>query len=370
MEEKSKKTFIIIVIALVILALAAFVGAVIRQSGTFSLSAVEDFLSGIRHTQRAEEFFFDADSKTVCADVNGSFLACSAAKVQLLSPEGTKLYEENLLLDSPAVTASDRYALVYDLGGTYAALFSGKTLLWSKTMENVIISATVDNSGHAVICTQETGYKGSVNVFDKNGKALYKWSSGSGYVLTAAMTGTADLAVLTLGKEGSVITALNLNEEAEKGSAVIAEDMVVELAVMYNGELLAVSDQAVYSVEPEKEKAELRYTFDGGHLAGLGVCGEYLTLYLRDYSVGNVGRLVVLGSGGKEEATLSNDQEVRAMACGGGSVYVLRPEGLQVLSRKLEQNQVYENAAGAGNVIVLADGSAAVIFSHSAQVFS
>ena len=30
MEEKSKKTFIIIVIALVILALAAFVGAVIR----------------------------------------------------------------------------------------------------------------------------------------------------------------------------------------------------------------------------------------------------------------------------------------------------------------------------------------------------
>ena len=58
-----------------------------------------------------------------------------------------------------------------------------------------------------------------------------------------------------------------------------------------------------------------------------------------------------------------------SISCCGDNAAILYSTGLSVYSPLIKQKEYFEEAGGAGEVIMRQDGSTVAIFSHSARVF-
>ena len=367
-ESVLKKTGIIILIVIVAAALVIAGLAMAKSGGKLSVESVKALFTSEKQVERTDEFFFDSDSKAVFADLDGSFLTCSVSALELFAPDGTAVYKENVLLGSPAVSATGGYAAAYDLGGTYFALIGRDGRKWADTASGSIISATVSEQGHLLLCTTESGYKGSVTVYNEEGTALYRWHSGSGYVLKAVMTGDESFAVLGLTEKGSAVTMLELTSEKDKGSVQIEGDMVIDVLPMGKDTFLAVSDTALYKLTLADGSAEKVYDFSSFYLAGYDASADGAVLYVNYYGVGSQGRLITFDGELHQLAEMETEEEILSLA-GGDGVYLLLDGGLDQYDMQLTLKAQYPDASGAFTVLRRSDGSAAAVFGHSAKVF-
>ena len=266
----------------------------IRNSGSLTISGVKELFSQIKRSNPTDEFFFDSDNGAVFADLNGSFLAASTSGVQLFDDEGEEIFSETLLLSDPAVSSAGEYAAVYDISGTYLSVFDSKGKIWSIISENEIISASVDINGRLALCTDESGYRGSVTVYNSSGTALYKWYSASGFVLDAEMINKTEFIVLSLTQNGSCLTKLSIESEQEEGSVLIEGDMAIDFCVMSSGKICAVSDNGVYLADIDSAEYELKYSYDGRYLDKYAFGDDYIVMSLLNYRVGSAGQIISL----------------------------------------------------------------------------
>jgi hypothetical protein len=267
------------------------------------------------------------------------------------------------------VSCNNGYAVVYDISGTYLSVFDKNGKLWSSTSENDIISASVDDSGRLVLCTDESGYKGSVTVYNSSGTALYKWYSGAGYVLDAQMINKTQLMVLSLQSEGSCLTKLSINSEQEDGSVLIQDDMVIDFCVMSSGKVCAISDSGVYMANVDTGEYEMSYSYDGRYLDKYSLGDDYIIMSLLNYRLGSAGQIVSINSDGSATATADNVEQIVSISCSGQKTAILYSTGLSIYSPQIKQTDYFEDAGGAQEVLMRSDGSAAAIFSHSAKIF-
>ena len=86
-------------------------------------------------------------------------------------------------LSEPLLEIADEFVLLADLAGNHrAASYKNGTLHKEYILGNDIISAKITANGCAAFATDTDGYKAKVTVFNKRGREIYAWNSGSGYV--------------------------------------------------------------------------------------------------------------------------------------------------------------------------------------------
>ena len=113
----------------------------------------------------------------------------------------------------------------------------------SITASGKIISACLNEDGWLALCTQESGYKGLVTVYNAKGGEEYYWHSAGGYTLSAEVSSNnRELAVLTLTDEGSRIVFFELDNTEEKSSLTFPETLVTEISYIKSDSVLAVSE--------------------------------------------------------------------------------------------------------------------------------
>jgi hypothetical protein len=193
----------------------------------------------------------------------------------------------------------------------------------------------------------------------------------SGYVLSAALSpDNKSLAILNLTDSGSRISFYNLNSENLDRAIDLPGGLILDIRHLSNGEILAVSTDSLLIAGKNGDFREL-YGFGGRRLGGYLIDGDVKVLYLFDFSVGNRGRLITLGEDGKLLGELEIEKEIISMSLSGGSLALLRSDGLSVCNTALEELLTPEgsaSAAGATEILALDGDRILAGGDHSATI--
>lgn len=150
--------------------------------------------------------------------------------VKWYDKSGKLLQEKAMTLIQPVLKIAGSYLVVADVGGRDVYVYKDKTLLWSKKLDDEIISVNISEWGISSIVMQSKEFKTSVQVFDENGVDKYTKMCAEDIVLSAMVLKSGEDVVInklsTDGiKTGTTLEFLNIYEEKPIATIEINEQI-------------------------------------------------------------------------------------------------------------------------------------------------
>jgi len=304
---------------------------------------------------------------------NKDILFINNEEIKSINLSGEEVWSSVTGISDPGVSVKKSYALVSDLQGTVAYLFKNDKLLRKITLNNSILCAKINKRGYVAIVTEEMGYKGMLTVFAPDGKEIYKWHSGSGYIADMDISSQNRVAVSQVNTDGEAIVTrvlhfdIKSNEEVE---CLKAENVLVS-AISFNADesFTALSDTNLYGFNSKgKQKYSVDfggrtlsyYNIDNMHNIVLAFKGNVNNTVLESYS--GSGRLRgVFEAPGQINAVDVNGEVILASV--QGDLYSLLPSGKVKFTRDMKYEissiKIFSNRRKAvlvgGNNVMLYD---------------
>lgn len=148
---------------------------------------IRDF--GTAAGEGAREFgkiVYNGSADTVFAYFRGGAAVCTPDAYRYFDKNGTQIIADPLNYSDPVLAPSDKYMLVYDVGGTGYSVYNQLTGIVAKETEDRIIAADIADDGSLVLVTRSKDTKFVVELFNAafhKTMEVYK----DGYVLGVAM---------------------------------------------------------------------------------------------------------------------------------------------------------------------------------------
>lgn len=180
-----------------------------------------------------------------------------------MSNTGRRAWDISFPVTNPLLSANGRYILAAEDGGTKAVLCVGGKVKREFHSEEKIHAVYVNARGASLLLTEERGYKGCIQVYNRNGKEIYKWHSAGQNILSAVLSeDTTRMAVSVVNMQDASrlcsVFEFNLKETAPRTLQVGDENLVANLVYNKN-ELCAIGDEALYYF---KKNRELKFSMD------------------------------------------------------------------------------------------------------------
>jgi len=309
-------------------------------------------------------YTFENGSQQVYAALNGGVAVASSTGLQVLDKDGYTILRSVVSVTTPALTVSDTTAAIYDVGGTLLRVGDTKGNLTTLDVTDTIISAKMNAAGWLAVVTEETGYKGLVTVYNAEMEAVYKWHSGTNYVLSALVSPDCKTMVaLTLEETGSSVHVFSLSSETEYASYHGDGILLFDLAFLGNDRLCAIHDGGLVFFTTSGTEGGT-YAFDGAYLAGYSFSGDgFATVLLSQYLSGNAGNVVTVGYGGNVTGQLTPDESVQGVYVRGKQVMLRYGEYTALYSQSLEEQTRFNGAQGAKYAILTDKDKGFVLYS-------
>lgn len=319
----------------------------------------------------AEPYTFESGSMQVSAAVGNGMALASTNSLQLLDASGWSVARQVYSMKTPALVTSNQLAAAFDVGGTEVctASLNGGTAEVPNT--ETVITATMNQNGWLALCTEATGYKGRVTVYNDKQKAVYQWNSGEGYLLSARISpDNRYLAALCAAPDGSVVHMFSLSSEDEQANYTVAGNLLIDMDWLENDRLFLLSQKGCAVIDRGGEMKG-SYDFGGLYLTDYSFGGDdYAVLMLGKYRTGGTGSLTAIGSDCKLIGQTEIDSELLSLSCGGKTVAALCQDGLKVFTQSLAAAGADTNTVGVKDVLVREKGDVVLVSSYSAEVRS
>ncbi len=356
------------VIGLAVISVAAAV--LITNNWKLDIDGLKRLFAGADEKATVTEFLFETGSDVDSAAFNGGLAVASTAGLQVIDRSGETVFKETLQLTVPTIVTGGENGAVYDLGGYCLKLFDRAGVIESITAPGKIISARLNSDGWLALCTQKSGLKGLVTVYNAKGGEEYQWHSAKGYTLSAEVSpNNKELAVLTLTEDGSKIVFYELDSEDEKASSTLSGELVTEIAYINGDSVLAVAEERLVVIRLEDGGCDTLIDYTGKYLAGYSIDSQDFTaLVLKDYLVGDQGSIVTLDRSGDTLGTFTTERKVLSVSADGDYLAVLYSDGLVIYDKNLNECAEFDDTAGAVETIMRSDGTALCVTAHSAAV--
>ena len=354
-EKKSKRGLLLLLLLLLVVAavlLFLFRGALFGGD-----SAVSHF---VETADDGEAFTYENGSGQVFT-LNGNALAIvSGTGTQLLDKDGRNLSREIFSMKNPAACSSGDYSVFYDVGGTELRFCAeGETTDLKNT--GTIISASVNGKGWFAVARSEAGYKGGVTVYNKACKSVYKWESGSGYPIDAAVSpDCGSLAVLCLDETGSYLKVFRLNSEQEYATASLTGKTCFKLRYMNGGNLCVLSSGSIDFFSGDG-KAKNTMDFAGGFLANYELGDSLCAVVISGYETGGNVKLTGLSPGGDVYGETELSEEPASLSVQGQKLLVYMSDALLLYNRDMGVARELSVTPGYKCALLRADGKALLL---------
>ena len=210
-QEQEKQPNILFRLLALILTAALLLGAVflVANRDRFNLDALKRWLSyrslETSASGEAKAFTHAGGDQVSFAYLDSGLVLSSSIGARYYSFSGDLYAEEVLALEHPVLTHSEKAGVVYDAGGQELFVFSQGQETFHLSLEDGgdLLSARLNSSGWLAVTAQESGYKGSVTVYDNTyQKQIIKINLSSTFVVDAAVSPDCKtVAVVTMGQE-------------------------------------------------------------------------------------------------------------------------------------------------------------------------
>lgn len=249
---------------------------------------------------------------------------------------GKEIWNIDAALSEPMAELGGGYLLLADLAGNhFAASYKRGKMVREYKIGSDIISAKITAKGCAVFATDTDGYKGRVTVFNKRGRELYVWNSGSGYITDVAITDDGRyLVVAQLISDGIEADTRLQFIDTRRGVVVRSVDRSGEVAVNLKfinpNKLIAVTDNHITAYG--KSGREIFSVSLEGKSPSLYSIGDKMIAVAAVDSRGN-SVIEMYSPYGNAYGTYTADGDIRALSVGGRSVIAAEQKGVVRIGR-------------------------------------
>ncbi|NLV87160.1 MAG: WD40 repeat domain-containing protein [Clostridiales bacterium] len=305
-----------------------------------------------------EPFTYETGSKQIFALFGDRIAVSSSTGLQLLDSSGETIVRQVFSMTNPALALTDSSCAFFDAGGKSFRVFKDGEC-FELDRQYPIISVSAGKGGYYAVAEQESGYKGSVTVLDEGLEPVYKWYSGTGYILDAAVSPDGNfLGVLCLESQGSILRMFKLDSEDEYALTDLGTELFFKLKFFKNGNICALSQNSLRFFDSGGKELS-SHSFAGDYLSGYEMTEEVCALSLSRYMSGNDVYLLSFSPDGSLLATVSLSGEPLSLSSQKQKLVVLCPDEIMVLSR---DGKVLEN----GHVI---PGSRAAVMTARGNIY-
>ncbi len=142
--------------------------------------------------------------------VNESVVIASSNYIASYSKKGEIEWETATSVSEPILDTNGEYIAIADKGGVGICLYHKRKLVYSSQTENDILTMDLSAEGDVVVTTDKEYSKGGVEVFNKKGRRVFSWTSGTEYVMGASISDSKRrIAVNLLSAENQVASHIH-----------------------------------------------------------------------------------------------------------------------------------------------------------------
>lgn len=328
---------------------------------------IKTILRSIRRNQDGE-FYYENVSGGVFSQVGNNLCLLSDNCLTVFDGSGEASISQFISYSVPELYSAGKYSIAYDLGGNDLLFFSSSSVITELETEAPIVSARVNEKGFIAVCTEESGWGGSVTVYNARGNAIYKWYSGSDRVLSACVRGKNDLLVLSLGANGSNLVRLSLDSEDEQ-ARYIYDGLIYDIFFGSKGITAVTSSSILFFNDQLNETG--KYDLSEMHLAFYDLRGAQPVLSVGESKFSSAHTVCVLSSSGEKLHELQTDTQIMDISVCKNYIAILYGDGNAVIYDKdMNIYASYEDVSGFNKIMLRADGTAIVANLYSARILS
>ena len=154
--------------------------------------------------QNYRKIVYSTDTEITFSGFRGDFVVANSSALNIYNLSGNNILSEFNYINNPVIKSSEKYLLVYDLGGYNYAIFNSFSKLYEETTEYPITGAAISDDGTYVIVTQTQEYRSAIYVYD------------DGFRYVGRMLSNKLIMDIDIKKDGSeILIASAYNEEGD-----------------------------------------------------------------------------------------------------------------------------------------------------------
>lgn len=368
MQEKKKAKNIKkrIITAVFCLAVIAVGVAVFLNADTIFPAAELEF-----EVLEKEPFTYETGSGQAFAAAGDGLAVVTSSSAQLFDSAGKSVAKQVHSFDSPAVAASAKGAVFFDVGARRCCFAGFDGEFTEIEVTGAVISASINDSGYFTVITEEAGYKALVSVYDPDCNKLYEWHSGTGYAVKAEVCpNNRSFAVLCITSQGSEIHIFSFTSETEKAKLRYDNLLLFDMYFMSTDRLCAIGNDGLYFSNTGGEvKGE--HSFEGMYLCGYSFGStDFAAVYLSEYRTGVGGTLRTVSPEGEALGETRTDKDVTCISANGKNLLLMTTGGIYLYSRDMALQQSNEELMTYKKAFLRSKSDVLLISSFNAEIFT
>lgn len=318
----------------------------------------------------SKQITFDVNAGNIYAWTDDGLLIASGTGMQLISENGDTLVAGSAVLQNPAMAHGTNMAAVWSVGSKDFYTVSKAKGAQKTSTGREVINASVNNENWVAVSALEDGYNGAVNIYNNKMKPVYKWSSGDGYLVDAAVADSCDkMAAITINDSGSKVQFFSLNSTDQKGSYTLENTVLFDLAYVGASSVCALSDSSAIFLN-DKGNLISKYDFSDGYLRDYSFDGSgFAALVIGKYKAGNSGTIVTLSPTGAALGKLDINSEILSVSARGKYLAVLYTDTMVIYRSDLTVYAKVDDTASVRQVLMRPDGSVVLLSNSGAAVY-
>lgn len=338
------------------------------------------FVDGGRNWDRVQRFFTYGGKETVTSfDSAGTkALAVFRGGLAVADQDGLTVYDQNgqedflaaMGLSSPAICVAEDYILGYDVGGTALALVnkSGQVVL-QDVAQGRLLDVDLAPDGYLCFTSAGSSAKSVLSVYSKAQRNSFTVYSASRYLSACAVAqGGKMVCAVALGQKDNVFesTAVLYRTDTEEPVAEVSlgNQLIYDLRFWDSGTVCAIGEERLV-VFTTSGKILGEYACAG--VAAYSLQGDGFAALQLPSAEGSGWDLVTVGGKGQELGRVYVAEAGMHLSAQGKYLALLTTSGLSIYSRTLHLWASTPDAAGAGGVLMCADGSALLVEGQTAR---
>ena len=291
----------------------------------------------------------------------------------LARPGSVTTMKYSLGYSSPVVEASDDYVLVYDRGGTKAALTNSAAPTAELELSSSILTGSIGQDGRFVLVTDESGYRTAVTIYSTSGEEVFKYQSSEYYIVSASLSPDGKtLAVLAFLQNGvaldSHVLFYNVSSGELSADATLPDALGIQLCYVENGTAAVLCDDGLYLVS-RSGSAEHALTVASSDLITIASHDNVMALATRSYS-GDARFDLYTVRGGRLSGPYGLDEEPTSLAISAMGTAVLSASGVSVYSTDFTPLWHNAEAVGARRLLLTDDGTVFALYTKNTRLFT
>lgn len=293
----------------------------------------------------------------------------SGGNFTVIDSDGDVKTTENFMLSDPVLHSAGNYCVVADYNGNMARLYEKGKIVAEIETEEKIISVATNQNGFFAVATEEVGYNAVINVYRKNGTAIYRYRITENTFIDMDISSNNRKLIITQAnmntdKAGSVVVSVELNMTDEQSSIYDPSDLYMNVHYNKNSSFVALGCDKVDIYRADLKKAA-SVDYQGRELVCADItCDDMICLVFDATGEGgNYSVLEIYDRNGKVRGTAQFEEEISYISVNGAYVAVCHGDVVDIVRSNGKVKKTFTTTSPVKYATPFSTGDAAVIFS-------